>query len=93
MPLEEDVKRLKHYTLTEMSRPLQDEYLHWGRNEFNKMRSLIVCRLTLFNARRGGEPARITLKEYQDALDDSWVDPQLVERVQDPVEKALLNQF
>ncbi|KAK3800728.1 hypothetical protein RRG08_003133 [Elysia crispata] len=34
-----------------------DEYLIWSSSDFVKMRNLIVSRLTMFNARRGGEPA------------------------------------
>ena len=48
----------------------------------------------MFNARRGGEPARLTLQEWEEAANDSWVvDPQLVQTVKDPLEKALFKQF
>lgn len=32
-----------------------------------KLRNLIVCRLVLFNARRGGEPTRLFIKDWEDA--------------------------
>lgn len=71
----------------------EDEFKKWDHHDFVKMRNLIVSRLTMFNARRGGEPARITMKEWEEAANDSWVDPQLVETVKDPLEKALFKQF
>ena len=72
---------------------LKDSYLKWDSHIFNWMRSLIVCRLTLFNARRGGEPSRLTMKEWEDAESAAWVDPGMVLQVDDPLEKALLNTF
>ena len=30
----------------------EDQYLQWDQTEFIRLRSLLVCRLTLFNARR-----------------------------------------
>ena len=57
------------------------------------MRNLIVARLTLFNARRGGEPARMLLSDWVDAESGAWIDPQLVQQVSDPLEASLLAQF
>ena len=45
------------------------------------------------DARREGEPARLTLQEWEEAANDSWVDPQLVQTVKDPLEKVLFEQF
>lgn len=33
-----------------------------------------MCRLTVFNARRGGEPARLVPSEWRDADMNSWLD-------------------
>jgi len=66
-----------------------DPYKLWDLHAFIDLRNLIVARLTLFNARRGGEPARLLLTEWDDALKGVWIDPDMVEKVQDPIEKAL----
>ena len=39
-------------------------YMILGQYKFNRLRAICVSRLTLFNARRGGEPARLLLKEW-----------------------------
>lgn len=36
-------------------------------------------RLTIFNGRRGGEPARLTIKEWENALNNVWLDKQRIQ--------------
>ena len=93
MPIEYDISKLKDYTIGSMDKIVNDVYLKWDAHVFNRMRSLIVCRLTLFNARRGGESSRLTLNEWEYADNEAWVDPQLVENVDDPLEKSMLHTF
>ena len=93
MPSEEDISRLRTFILHEMHKLSDDQFKKWDHHDFVKMRNLIVSRLTMFNARRGGEPARLTLQEWEEAANDSWVDPQLVQSVKDPLEKTLFSQF
>ena len=76
-----------------MQKLSDDELMKWDHHDFVKVRNLIVSRLTMFNARRGCEPARLTLQEWEEAANDSWIDPQLVQTVKDPLEKALFEQF
>ncbi|RUS91909.1 hypothetical protein EGW08_000311 [Elysia chlorotica] len=93
MPVEEDVHKLRNFILEEMEKLATDQYKKWDAHDFIKMRNLIVSRLTMFNARRGGEPARLTLEEWKEAAGDAWIDPQMVQTIEDPLEKALFNQF
>ena len=53
---------------------LSDPYTLWNQHSFVELRNLTVCRLTVFNARRGGEPARLVLSEWRDADMNSWLD-------------------
>jgi len=57
-----------------MSEMLSDEYLLWDYRSFAELRDLAVSRLTLFNARRGGEPARLTVVQWEDAEQNNWID-------------------
>ena len=57
-----------------MSEMLSDEYLMWDDRLFAELRDLAVSRLTLFNARRGGEPARLTVSQWKDAENNNWID-------------------
>jgi hypothetical protein len=86
LPLEEDIKWVKDHTLDTVNTMLNDEYILWGKNEFIVIRDLIACRLTLYNGRRGGEPARLLLTEWESAENDKWIDPQRVKKIVDPLE-------
>ena len=90
MPLEQDVKKLKEYLVSEMHDLLNDEYKIWDPHDFVALRNLLVSRLTMFNARRGGEPARMTVAEWEEAEKKLWIDPNRVQQVSDPLENALL---
>ena len=58
LPAEDDVGKLKNYTVQRVQDVLRDKYQLWTQHDYSEMRDLVVSRLTLFNARRGGEPAR-----------------------------------
>ncbi|KAK3801392.1 hypothetical protein RRG08_059094 [Elysia crispata] len=60
MPDNEDLEALRSFTISEMNLMLDRPYDLWEYNLFVKLRNLIVCRDTFFNARRCGEPARLT---------------------------------
>jgi hypothetical protein len=79
LPLDEDVKSIKVYTLSAITTLLENPDMVWTTHDFNQLRTLLVCRLTLFNARRGGEPARLRLTNWFDAEKGSWVDPRAVQ--------------
>ena len=46
---------------------------NWTSNIFCEMRNLIITRITIYNGRRGGEPSRLTLEEWTQAMGDAWV--------------------
>lgn len=93
LPLESDVQTLRTYVMTRISTMVKDEYMVWTASEFIELRSLLVCRLTLFNSRRGGEPARLTLTEWHDAEKQSWLSDETVQHVEDPMEKLLVEKY
>ena len=67
MPLEKDVQILRNFILSQMKVMVQKRDQEWDKHRFIKLRNLICTRLTLFNARRGGEPARMLLSDWTDA--------------------------
>lgn len=73
LPQEDAVERLRDYTITKMDNMLQDPYKIWDKMSFIMLRNLVVCRLTHFNARRGGEPARLTMQQWLEAESDVWM--------------------
>ena len=70
MPLESDIEKVKDYTVSRMKALVKDEYLHWTKHEYIELHDLAASRLTLFNARRGGEPARLGITNWLDAKSD-----------------------
>lgn len=60
LPLEADVQTLKNYIVEQLNVVCQpeDPYKKWDASDFVQARNLIITRLTLYNGRRGGEPAR-----------------------------------
>lgn len=93
LPIEEDVEILRDYVELRINQLVEDQLLFWTSDEFIELRSLLVCRLTLYNGRRGGEPARLLLQEWIDADNSTWITPAMIETIVDPVEKALVGKF
>ena len=74
LPREEDMATLKQYTKKAIADLMEND--KWDGHSFNRLRSLLVCRLTVYNARRSGEPARMTLEEWDKAESGAYLDPQ-----------------
>ena len=89
MPDEADVQKVRQHNIEVVQRLTSDEYMLWGKHDFKTLRDAVVCRLTLYNARRGGEPSRMTLREWKDAASNAWVQPDLYNEIKDPIDKAL----
>jgi len=89
LPVEEEVAKLRNYTVTTISQMVEKEFEFWTSQEFSPLRDLVVSRLTLFNARRGGEPSRLLLKEWEAADKDVWLPQQTIEQIDDPAERLL----
>jgi len=93
MPLEEDLSKFKDFIVNKTREMTEDTYTKWDNHDFVLMRNLLVSRLTMFNARRGGEPARMTLSEWLEAENDTWLDQDLVQNISDPIEKELIKDL
>ncbi|XP_069121058.1 myosin heavy chain, skeletal muscle-like isoform X4 [Argopecten irradians] len=92
LPNDDDVVTLRNFIIDKQKK-LLDPYAQITSNDFKCLRDLLVCRLTLFNARRGGEPSRLLLKEWEDADKGVWIADSAVQAVDDPIEKQMLGQY
>ncbi|XP_033101539.1 uncharacterized protein LOC117104801 [Anneissia japonica] len=92
LPLEDDVKNLRNYTLKKMNEITSDELTFRDIHTFKELRDLVVCRLTLFNARRGGEPSRLLIREWKDAESGIWLNQAQLKTL-DPLDKALADRY
>ena len=90
LPVESDILKLREYLLKTIE-TYSNTLTFMDATSFVELRDAVCARLTLFNARRGGEPARLLLSEWRDAEAGAWVDQQRISKIDDPVEKKLLN--
>ena len=58
-------------------------------SDYVKLRNTTCARLTLFNARRGGEAARMLLTEFNEANRNEWIN----EEEGDELSKHLVNEL
>ena len=91
LPSEKDIKVLRDFTTQKIQELVADKYIFIASSEYSLLRDLVVSRLTFFNARRGGEPSRMLLQEWEDALCNVWYKD--TESVNDPLEKMLVGRF
>ena len=92
LPLEGDVRKLRNFIVEIIKKITNDTYMFWDEHTYVQLRDACVARLTLFNARRGGEPARLLLEEWEDAKHDKWINKQRVEGL-DPIEQMLISEI
>ena len=74
LPKSDDLQLFKSFLSAQLVKFTGDPYHLWGSNDFVMLRDILVARLTLFNARRGGEPCRLLLNEWRDVEKGVWVD-------------------
>jgi len=65
-----DVERLRSYMQIKMGKLLGDESVRWTTARFVELRDLACGRVTLFNTRRGCEPARLHISDWTDACNE-----------------------
>ena len=92
LPQEQDVELLRNYAINLMREITTDVYTFWDAHVFVQIRDSCCVRLTLFNGRRGGEPARLLLEELNDAINDEWINKQSLELL-NPTERKCATQF
>ena len=63
LPLEGDIKIISRHAIDVMRKYEADAFHMWDIHSFVELRDCACTRLTLFNGRRGGELARLLLRE------------------------------
>ena len=89
LPSIEDYQKLREYTKEMISQIVDDVYTPINQGIFCTLRNLIACRLTLFNARRGGEATRLTMLELKDAFNNKWADRRFSKKTDEDIEKLM----
>ena len=81
LPLKEEIDKLRLHSLTRMANLTQDPFMIWTTEEYGELRDIAASRITLFNARRGGEVARLKLTAWEDCVNNVWVPSAQIERM------------
>lgn len=86
------MKLLRATILESIEKVASDIYTLIDKRLYVELRNAICVRLTIYNGRRGGEPARLFIEEFQDAINDKWIDKQRSQNL-DPLDKALSDKI
>ena len=96
LPLTEDVKKLRLFLLSEIKKITgslkeDDQNCILTRSEFVYLQKLTLVRIITFNARRGGEPAKLKLEAWLNC--DKWKRHEDIENLTDPLEQLLASRL
>ena len=75
IPQEDDLRKLRDFCVKRITEIVSAN--EKGKSAFVELRNLVCCRLTLFNARRGGEPSRLMTRHWEERF--QWVPDDLTE--------------
>lgn len=88
LPVEEDVRKLRNHTIS----IIKDFVSSPDDSKYIRVRNSICARLTFFNGRRGGEPARLLLSDLDNAFSDAWIDNNFLKSL-DELDRLLIKKL
>ena len=98
LPLTKDIEKLRKFLLYELSKMLKfcqestkDRGNCLNRGQVSYLQKLVLIRIITFNARRGGEAAKLTIEQWKNCSD--WKRQEDVDSLEDPLEKLLATRF
>ena len=86
---EEDVTKMRDFTLKTIA-SLSSEFDPPDKYKYVQLRNALCCRLTMFNGRFGSEPCRLTLTNYDDALNERLMNESQVHDLEKKLFKDML---
>ncbi len=87
-PLEADIQKIRLYTIQQIDDLGSTSNELMNSHKYVELRDMLVCRLTLYNARRGGEPSRLKIRNWEEANEGVWLDQRHLTNL-NPLDKAL----
>lgn len=94
LPIESDMSLLRQHIqliIQNMSNHVIKSQLNPSCQEYITLRNAVCTKLTLLNARRGGEAARLVLTDLKEGLKDEWIDKYHYGKL-DELDKKLVDQ-
>lgn len=93
LPQETDVIQVRDYIQQEISQfEVRISEYDFECPQYNHFRDIVLAKLILFNARRGGEPTKLKLCEYEDSKKGRWTG-QLQDMLIDAIDKCLFERY
>lgn len=74
---------MRDYTVSQMGTIMKD-FVLIDTHLYEEFRDLLVCRITLLNTRRGGEPSRLRLVDMKDAEIIAWITTEEIDKLDNP---------
>ena len=92
LPLSSDIDKLKDYLLQQTSSLSNvDEEIGMTKLIWSKLQFVTLARIIIFNARRGSEPSKLTMSQWENS--DIWKRQEDIDNLEDPIEKALAKRL
>ena len=95
VPLTSGAGKLQKYLITEIETvfPAQMDAntSEMSSVQWSQLQRVTVARIITFNARRGGEPSKLLIKQWENA--DAWKRTEDIENLDDPVERILAKRM
>ena len=91
LPLKQDMDKFRKFTKSRIQEIISHKSpTHLQSKDYIVIRNCVCARLTLFNARSGGEAARMLISEFNEAKEDEWIDKQQLQL--DELDKKLVKE-
>ena len=90
LPVDADIASVRNFTTRNIDQITKKAVI--SSKDYTLLRDLSVSRLTMFNFRRGGEPARLRIEDWTDAKKGVWVNQNHVQKM-NPEEKELFSEM
>lgn len=86
LPSESDLQKLRKYLLDQIADALRDDKV-MSKMDYVHLRKVVLTRLTLLNARRGSEPARLLINDFQER--GEWIEKEKL----NPNDRDMLTKY
>ena len=87
--MQEDVQKVRLYIVNKIKYIIERSFEFIDIQVFISLRNLVCAWLTLFNAKRGGEPPRLFLAEWEDADSSAWISQHHLNALEDKIDRKL----
>lgn len=94
LPDEGDVKLFRKYCIQELNQLIAKVTSgNFSQHDFKRLEKITLARVISFNARRGSEASKLTLKIWEGVEDDRWKQRFSIDKIEDEIERKLAERL